>query len=346
MITVAVLVVIAPLISVTYSIDKIDNNRSEILDAWLKEFLYNVLIQPFHCIIYISLVGTSMELMKKSSSMNFGTIIFAVIMTSSIFFAEKLIKEIFGFKKSSTLASKIAAGAIFMNVVSNVKNIAAIKNATEDTRANKKLKTVPDKLPDGTDVTPRSVLNAKRDAENQKTTSRQGGSGTNSQSGTNQSNSSGPYNANRRNRRPLRNMKGPIKGIARGYGRIFMTTNGINYASGKYKKHKENQAKRKIGRMDDRQLFEAFSENYRQTKNLSNEELAKEMERLYKTDFSSLEDGADTRYKIMIEREKERLLKAGQNPLQTMKDTILYGSKRIDPVKSTIDELRNKKRNS
>ena len=51
MLTVGFLIVIAPLITITYSIDKMGDGKSQALNAWLKEFIYNVLIQTFHCII-------------------------------------------------------------------------------------------------------------------------------------------------------------------------------------------------------------------------------------------------------------------------------------------------------
>jgi hypothetical protein len=273
-----------------------------------------------------------MKLLDDSSSMNFGTIIFAVIMTSSIFFAEKLVKEIFGFKRSSTLAEKVMAGAVITNVVSNVKNIAAIKNAVEDTNVNRKLKTVPNKMPDGSDVTPQSILKAKRDAEARKASNTSGQQNTNQGSSSGSSNPSAPYYANRKNRRRLRNMRGPIsgkiRGFARGYGRVFATTNGINYGKAKWKKHTANQAKRKVAGMSDRQLFEAFSENYRQANNLNDQDLVKELNRLYNADISSLTSKEDIIFKTMIEKQKMQYAKQGQNPLQVMQDIIKYGTEK------------------
>ncbi len=322
MITVAFLMVIAPLISVTYSIDKIDNNRSEILDTWLREFLYNVLIQPFHCLIYASMVGISMQFISNGGAFNFGAIVFGIIMTSSIFFFEKIIKEIFGFKQSRTLAEKVAMGAIITNTVSNIKNVAAIKNSVEDISVNKKLKNMPDKMPDGTDVNPQNILKYKHDAEARKSAPKGGEQKGESGIPTGGSNptGSGTYNANRKNRRPARNVKSPkLRRAIRGYGRTFATMSGINYGKQKYKNHKVNQAKREVAGMSQRELFEAYSENYRQMNNLSNEDMVKEMDRIYNSDISDLKDPSEIIYKAFMENNKKAFSKNGRNPLDEMK---------------------------
>ncbi|MDO5305687.1 MAG: hypothetical protein Q4E87_08955 [bacterium] len=59
MITIGFLVIISPLITITYSLDKMGDGKSQALKNWFKEFTYNVLIQPFHCITYLALVSNS-----------------------------------------------------------------------------------------------------------------------------------------------------------------------------------------------------------------------------------------------------------------------------------------------
>ena len=44
MITVAFLILISPIITITYSIDKAGNGKAEAFSTWLREFLHNVLI--------------------------------------------------------------------------------------------------------------------------------------------------------------------------------------------------------------------------------------------------------------------------------------------------------------
>ena len=53
MITVAFLILIAPIITITYSVDKLKDNTAQALNEWMKQFCQAVVIQPFHCIIYM-----------------------------------------------------------------------------------------------------------------------------------------------------------------------------------------------------------------------------------------------------------------------------------------------------
>ena len=53
MLKLAFLVIISPLITLTYSIDKIGDGKAQALGTWLNEYIFGVLIQPFHCAIYM-----------------------------------------------------------------------------------------------------------------------------------------------------------------------------------------------------------------------------------------------------------------------------------------------------
>ena len=48
----AFLTLIAPAVALTYPIDKMNDGKAQAFDAWLKEYTFNALIQPFHLIIY------------------------------------------------------------------------------------------------------------------------------------------------------------------------------------------------------------------------------------------------------------------------------------------------------
>ncbi|MCI8361739.1 MAG: hypothetical protein HFJ41_01025 [Clostridia bacterium] len=91
--TMAFLTIIAPLVALTYPIDKIGDGKAQAFNMWLKEYVYTALIQPFHLIIYMIFVGSAMELVKT----NF---IFALAAIAFILPAEKLLKKMFGFDKA------------------------------------------------------------------------------------------------------------------------------------------------------------------------------------------------------------------------------------------------------
>lgn len=114
MLTIGFLIIIAPLITITYSIDKIGDQKAQALNTWLKEFVYNILIQPFHCIIFAAFASVAMKVIGVGE-MTWGDISIgaAVLAAACIMFiddGEKIVRNIFGFTKASSLRD-LAAGA-------------------------------------------------------------------------------------------------------------------------------------------------------------------------------------------------------------------------------------------
>ena len=112
MFKVAFLVMISPLITITYSIDKIGDGKAQALGNWLKQYLSTVIIQPFHCIIYISFVQTAFNLvtqkttsgspLEKAMGSDFNQILncfLAIVCLLFVFQAEKVVRTIFGIKE-------------------------------------------------------------------------------------------------------------------------------------------------------------------------------------------------------------------------------------------------------
>ena len=60
------LIMIAPVITVTYAIDKIGDGRAQAFSVWMKEFVTNVLIQPLHALIYLVFMFSAGEIAKVS----------------------------------------------------------------------------------------------------------------------------------------------------------------------------------------------------------------------------------------------------------------------------------------
>ncbi len=119
------LVMIAPIVGIFYSLDKVGDGKSKILSTWLKEFCYNVLIQPFHCIVYIVFVGTAMRELYSSTEnpLNFKYMVIAITCTICIFMGEKIIRTIFGFTKSQSVAKKLFNATMISSVINNVKQV-------------------------------------------------------------------------------------------------------------------------------------------------------------------------------------------------------------------------------
>lgn len=128
MLTVAFLVIISPIITVTYSIDKIGDGKSQALNTWLKEFIYNVIIQPFHCVIYLVFMSIIKELLTSNEgefrTIGVGTGIVAIAVMFFIKQAEPIVRKIFGFDNASTLGSAVASGALLLGSMKTAANAA------------------------------------------------------------------------------------------------------------------------------------------------------------------------------------------------------------------------------
>lgn len=135
MLTISFLIIISPLITITYSIDKLGDNKAQALNTWMKEFFFTVIIQPFHCIIYMAFVSMSFSLLTRDDPFiitdgalltnilgsAFGRIVAGILSVLCIKFiwdAEKMIKNIFGIKVSETLGDAVASAAVAGAVVS------------------------------------------------------------------------------------------------------------------------------------------------------------------------------------------------------------------------------------
>ena len=95
---VAFLVIISPLISITYSIDKAGDGQAQAFQNWFKEYLINILIQPFQAMLYLVFVYSANEIAIKAP-------IVGIIFLFSLTRAEKIVKEIFNMRNLSSLST-------------------------------------------------------------------------------------------------------------------------------------------------------------------------------------------------------------------------------------------------
>lgn len=111
MLTIGFLIMIAPLITITYSIDKIGDQKAQALNTWLKEFAYNILIQPFHCIMFAAfasvafkLIGVSGGILDELAGTSTAEAVLAICCIQFIKTGEDIVKNIFGFKNAQSLS--------------------------------------------------------------------------------------------------------------------------------------------------------------------------------------------------------------------------------------------------
>ena len=106
----AFLTLIAPLVAATYPIDKMNDGQAQAFNKWFKEYIFNLLIQPLHLILYMVLIGSAMDFAAQN-------IIYVVIALLFLTQGEKLLRMFFGFEKAHTpgFLAGPAGAAIMMN---------------------------------------------------------------------------------------------------------------------------------------------------------------------------------------------------------------------------------------
>ena len=91
----AFLTLMAPLVAVTYPIDKISDGSAQGFNKWIKEYIFNLLIQPLHLLLYYILVTSAFDLAGEN-------VLYSIVAIGFMIPAEKLLRSFFGFQKSET----------------------------------------------------------------------------------------------------------------------------------------------------------------------------------------------------------------------------------------------------
>ena len=90
------LIVISPLITITYSIDKAGDGKAQAFSIWFKEFIVNVLIQPLHALIYLIFVLTANAIAATSP-------LVALALLFAMGQVERMVKVIFDLRNLDSL---------------------------------------------------------------------------------------------------------------------------------------------------------------------------------------------------------------------------------------------------
>ena len=90
------LIIISPIITITYSIDKVGDGQAQAFNMWIKEFILNVFIQPLHAVIYLVFIFSANAIATSSP-------LLALALLFAMGQAERMVKVIFDMKGSVTL---------------------------------------------------------------------------------------------------------------------------------------------------------------------------------------------------------------------------------------------------
>ena len=86
---------------------------------WFKEYLFNLLIQPIHLLLYIVLVSSAIELAQTN-------MIYALVAIGFILQAENFVKQMFGIQgEGGAMASNFATGLAFGGIMSRLTSGAS-----------------------------------------------------------------------------------------------------------------------------------------------------------------------------------------------------------------------------
>ena len=124
MVTIAFLIVISPLVTITYSVDKMRDGKSQALNTWFKEFTYNVLIQPFHCLSYLFLAETGFSILSNEKSI--AAVVVATMMVYFMYQSEKIVKHIFHFE-NQTMADTVKHAAFVSTAMGTFSGLGVRK---------------------------------------------------------------------------------------------------------------------------------------------------------------------------------------------------------------------------
>ena len=97
---------IAPLVALTYPLDKIKDGKAQAFNYWFKEYMFYALLQPLHMLLYTVFVSSALKVATNN-------LIYAIVALAFIVPAEKIVKQMFGIKGNteSTLGG-FAGGAL------------------------------------------------------------------------------------------------------------------------------------------------------------------------------------------------------------------------------------------
>ena len=91
LLTLTFLTVTAPLVALTYPLDKLRDGKAQAFNYWIREYMINALLPIIHLLLYTILVSNAMELAATAP-------LYAIVALAFIVPAEKIVKEMFGFK--------------------------------------------------------------------------------------------------------------------------------------------------------------------------------------------------------------------------------------------------------
>lgn len=134
----AMLTMLAPFVAMMYPLDKANGGKAEGFSFWLREYIYNALLQPLHLVLYMVLIGSAVSLAANNP-------IYAIVALSFIMQGEKLLKKIFGFGRArggtvGGLGNAVGAAAFAGSMMGNFKKLRGGNQPNKNGQSSPQLK--------------------------------------------------------------------------------------------------------------------------------------------------------------------------------------------------------------
>ena len=130
----AFLIIIFPLVTISYAFDRLKDGKSQAFNNWLKEFILNVFLQSFHAVNYtviMSIISAVGKVGVGSSSTNYVLMLVGITYIAK---GEDILRKIFGQDKSvgtvDSAAKTVAKAAVALRVAGKVKSTVKKKKET------------------------------------------------------------------------------------------------------------------------------------------------------------------------------------------------------------------------
>ena len=116
---------IAPLVALTYPIDRAGDGHAQAFNLWFKEYTMNAILQPVHLILYTVFVSSAIDLATDNP-------IYAIVAIAFLLPAEKFVKKMFGFDKAETAGGfgSFAGGALTMKGLNMLSHLGKGKSGS------------------------------------------------------------------------------------------------------------------------------------------------------------------------------------------------------------------------
>lgn len=116
----AFLTMVAPIVAIMYPVDKLGDGKAQAFNQWFKDYLFNILIQPMHLLLYTVFIVAAGQLISRN-------IIYGVAVYAFMIPAENYFKKILGFEKASNSGggalSKAIGGGLAMEGLGRLAGI-------------------------------------------------------------------------------------------------------------------------------------------------------------------------------------------------------------------------------